>query len=249
MTGATRDHAHSYEPPIGTGTLSAAVAVAGVVLAVVSLIAIAFPPFWLYGWWRFAPLALVLFGALLALRFTRDDRNIAGTIARLEMDCTDYEVELLRSEDQIADMDDTIIDLRGQVNHLQALLANPSSTITITDRGGVRTEPLHARNGAWANAVALVRMSANFGQLPGREKSNMTQESQAAAIKVLTTAKIIMQSGNINRLTVPVAKAIDVLNWLAPATPPADATLDASTSRQEVASSVKSSGDGAGEVA
>jgi hypothetical protein len=212
----------TYEPPLVTGILSAIVAIAGIVIAAVSLILFAQPPTWLTGWYRLAPLATLALGVLLALRYTRDDRDVAGRIANLEMDCADYELELVVLETRLEERNVIITGLRDDVSHLKNLLANPLRSITITDRSGTRTEPLHARNLAWTNAVALVRMTDDFGILPGREPARLTRESQAEAIQVLQMAKVITTNGNLNRLTVPVGKAIDALNWLAPdTTPPA----------------------------
>jgi len=240
----------TYEPPIVAGTLSAAVAVAGVVLGAVSLIAVAFPPAWLPGWYRFAPLAFVLFGALLALRFTRDDRDIGGRIARLEMDCIDYEVELLAAEVLLEERDVTIGELTDERNHYLSLLkVNPKSTIFVGDRTGTRTIPVHSRNQSWADAVTLLRLTSDYGLVPGREKSGLSQDGQSGAISVLLDAKLITQSGNFNRLTCPTQNALDVLNWYAPDTSPAPNNLDASSSRQEVASSFVSSAGVSGEVA
>ncbi len=236
----------SYEPDPALGTITAAIAVGGGVIAAVSLIAIWFG--WFPGWYRFAPFPLVAFGWLLAIRFTRDDHNIAGRIAGLEMDCVDYEADLQRVELVLETRDTTITKLQGDVSHLQGLLANPQRSITISDRSGTRTEPLHARDTNWHNAMHLVRITLeDYGIVPGREKSGLQREAQADAISVLNTAKIIATNGNINRLTVPLDKAIDVLNWLAPDTSPDDVKLGAPSPSPEVAPSSAPSGGVAGE--
>ena len=252
MSGMTTDTVTptrtSYEPDPALGTITAAIAVGGGVIAAVSLIAIWFG--WFPGWYRFAPLPLVAFGWLLAIRFTRDDRDIAGRIARLEMDCIDYETELLAAEVLLEERDATIVDLTGERDHYLAMLkVNTKGTIFVGDRSGTRTIPIHSRNQSWSDAVTLLRLTADYGLVPGREKSGLSQDGQSGAISVLLDAKLITQSGNFNRLTCPTQNALDVLNWYAPDTSPAPNNLDASSSRQEVASSFVSSAGGSGEVA
>ena len=240
----------TYEPPIVAGTLSAAVAVAGVVLGAVSLIAVAFPPAWLPGWYRFAPLAFALFGVLLALRFTRDDRDIGGRIARLEMDCVDYEIELLAAEVLLEERDEEIATLTDDVAHYRGLIKDPPQYLTINDKNGRRIVPLYDRDQTWNDALRLVALTDDYGIVAGRDKSGLGREAQAAAVELLGQAKVIRTNGNISRLTVTRQAATDTLHHMAPATPPPpDEKLGQPSQVQEVEPNFVPSAGGSGEVA
>lgn len=204
MTTSTQSE--TYEPPIVQGIASAAVAIGGLMLAGVSLVLFLAPPEWLTGWLRIALLPFIPFGWLLAIRFTRHDRQIAAKVATLQMDCEDYEVEVGRLETQVTALTEDVIHLRG-------LLANPVKSITITDRDGSRTVPMQERNQAWQDALALVRTAdGDFGRLVGADKRGVSQQQQAAALRILEDAKVAVPRGTIYRLTMSRQQALDTLN-------------------------------------
>ncbi|MGV1048211.1 MAG: hypothetical protein ACOYD4_06780 [Solirubrobacterales bacterium] len=214
----------AYEPPIVQGVLSAAVAIGGLVLAGVGLVLLAWPPEWLTGWGRLATIPAIAYGLLLALRFTRFDRHVATTVATLQMDCEDYEVEVGRLEGLVKAKDDVIAEHVDTIGWLRERLANPNKTLTITDRNGARMIPLYERNDVWRHAMELVRSAGgDFGKLAGHERLGRTQDEQTEALKMLKYVGVAAPRGTIWRLTVVQQHAVDLLNSFAlekAATPP-----------------------------
>ena len=252
MTTETRT---SYEPPPALGVITAAIAISGAVLAAVSLIAMVMPPVWLTGANRLLPLPLVAFGWLLFVRFTRDDRNIAGTIADLNLDIEDALDEIERLE-QITGI---ISEHVETIEFLRELLSKPSKTLTINDRDGQRIVPMYERDDTWRRAMAIVRSALeDFGKLRGHDVLGHTQDEQTSALKLLKHLGIAAPRGTIWRLTVSRQQAADQLNAFAiegnrrstpPDSPRQDANPEDFTSRQEVASGFASGFVAAGEVA
>ncbi len=250
MSGMTTDTVTpartSYEPDPALGTITAAIAVGGGVIAAVSLIAIWFG--WFPGWYRFAPLPLVAFGWLLAIRFTRDDRDIAGKIATLHTDCADYELELQRAEVTLEKRDEEIAALTGDVAHYRGLIKDPPQYLTINDKNGKRIVPLYDRDQTWNDTLRLIALTDDYGIVAGRDKSGLGREAQAAAVELLGQAKVIRTNGNISRLTVTRQAATDTLHHMAPATPPPpDEKLGQPSQVQEVEPNFVPSAGGAGE--
>jgi hypothetical protein len=224
--------------------------------ATASLIFFFLPPDWLNGWYRLVPLAPAAFGTLLAIRFTRDDRNVAGRIAGLEIACVDYERELQKAELLLEAKDDLISDHVETVEFLRDLLNKPSETLTITDRNGNRIVPKHERDDTWRRAMVIVRSAQeDFGKFRGHDVLGHTQDEQTAALKMLKHLGVAASKGTIWRLTVSRQKAIDLLNAFAveananpsPAPEKPDAHPDDSASRQEVESGLGSGWVTAGE--
>ncbi len=157
--------------------LGAIAAGAGVVMFCGSLVGFIY----LDKWWYFLLIFGLVVGGLLALRFTRDDRDVAGQFVTLNLENAELESDL-----KLADADIVRLLLR---------LKETNRVVMVEDK---RFVPADVPDAAWDDANRLVMMAADFGYLPGRDTSGMSQRQQERAVAVLL--RVCNKKGWIERV-------------------------------------------------
>jgi hypothetical protein len=134
------------------------------------------------GFYKTIPAVFGTSGWLLAIRFSRNDRNVAGTVIKLKL--------------ENAELKEDLIEAHKQIFKLHTLSQDAQQVVVLDRPGFVRPE---SQDTSHADAVLLLRLGRGR-RLMGWKKSGIPQERQQAALLTLARAGLIREVGQFRDL-------------------------------------------------
>lgn len=166
----------------GVLALGTALVAVGVVVAIACVILM----FLFGGWLRLGLFGGVLFGALLAWRLTRDDRNVAGRMAGLALENGELQLRIEELEDALQSEQDAHAETKKEVGRLKLQVnANRHNYVDPVST----TDPVHE------DAMALINAWVRKGHIPPNQREMVeigwTPQRYASALDFLAMRGVV----------------------------------------------------------
>lgn len=151
--------------------------------------------YWIADWWVALSLGLVASSVMVSCgfvvaRLTRDDRKIGVRLARGDAALT------------------LVASLTVERDNWKKLAEGAQPVSPLPVRDDAKFVAPKVRDAAWSDArMLLTLVQGDYGKLPGRTSSGMTQAAQEAAVHLLVNAGVLRRKGNQYELGVTRAEA------------------------------------------